>query len=146
MRKRIALLALLVSTLTVCRAQNAAPPEGTQARRSLAITLLRAINTAEYDNKFKNGHFVDWDTLSESGLLDKALKLAAQKDPKVAGARFGKAPEILPGWHLRLNIHADGQGYDVMLEDVTDAACHYAAGSDERGVIRQSKTIDCDLQ
>jgi hypothetical protein len=146
MRKRIALLALLVSTLTVCRAQNAAPPEAIQARRSLASNLLRAINTAEYDNKFKNGRFVDWGTLSETGLLDKALKLAAQNDPKAAGARFGKAPEILPGWHLRLNIHADGQGYDVMLEDATDAACHYAAGSDERGVIRQSKTIDCDLQ
>jgi hypothetical protein len=46
---------------------------------------------------------------------------------------------------LRLNITADGQGYDVLLEDTTDKNCGYAAVTDERGVIRQSKAIDCQI-
>jgi hypothetical protein len=32
-----------------------------------------------------------------------------------------------------------------LLEDKTDKACGYAAITDERGVIRQSKAIDCDI-
>ncbi len=54
-------------------------------------------------------------------------------------------PEILPAWSLRLNVHADGKGYDVRLQDLTDKTCRYAALTDESGVIRQSKVIDCNI-
>jgi hypothetical protein len=54
-------------------------------------------------------------------------------------------PEVLPGWNLRLNVHAGGQGYDVLLKDLSDKNCGYAALTDEGTVIRQSKTIDCPL-
>jgi hypothetical protein len=37
-----------------------------------------------------------------------------------SNVRFGDAPEILPGLNLRLNVHTDGQGYDVLLADETD--------------------------
>jgi len=33
-----------------------------------------------------------------------------------ANVHFGDTPEILPGWNLRLNVHTDGQGYDLLLE------------------------------
>jgi hypothetical protein len=46
---------------------------------------------------------------------------------------------------LRLNLTADAQNYDVLLEDTTDKSCAYAAVTDERGVIRQSKAIDCPI-
>jgi hypothetical protein len=49
-------------------------------------------------------------------------------------------PEILPGHNLRFNVHSDGQGYDVLLEDATDKS-GYAALSDERGVIRECKAL-----
>jgi hypothetical protein len=51
----------------------------------------------------------------------------------------------LPGWSLRLNLTKDGAGYDLMLEDTTDKTCGYAAVTDERGVIRQSKAFDCPI-
>jgi hypothetical protein len=54
-------------------------------------------------------------------------------------------PEILLGWSLRLAVHADGKGYDVRLQDLTDKGCWYAALTDESGVIRQSKAIDCEI-
>jgi hypothetical protein len=39
----------------------------------------------------------------------------------------------------------DGKGYDLMLQDLTDKTCWYAALTDESGVIRQSKAIDCKI-
>jgi hypothetical protein len=59
--------------------------------------------------------------------------------------RPGPAPEILPGRSLRLNVTADGKGYDLILEDLTDKSCGYALATDERGIIRQSKNIDCAI-
>lgn len=44
-----------------------------------------------------------------------------------------------------MNIHADGQGYDVLLRDMTDKKCGYAAVTNENAVIWQGKTIDCEL-
>src|SRR5262249_32246660 len=89
---------------------------------------------------------------------------------RLSGANFADPPEILPGWSLRMNVHADGQGYDVMLQDMQDTTpkkcwnslkdaltdkecrdalaakkCWYAALTDESGVIRQSKAIDCEI-
>jgi hypothetical protein len=58
---------------------------------------------------------------------------------------YGRGPEIVPGWKLRLNLSKDGKAYDLLLEDVTDPKCGYAVVSDERGLIRQSKAIDCAL-
>lgn len=75
----------------------------------------------------------------------KAMKWAAHNDPQFAGAQLSKPPQILPGWMLRLNLINSGTGYDLHLEDSTDKACGYAVITDERAVIRQSKTIDCAI-
>jgi hypothetical protein len=58
---------------------------------------------------------------------------------------FCEGPEILPGWSLRLDVIDGGEGYDLLLEDTTDRTCGYAAATDERGLIRQSKSIDCPI-
>ncbi len=44
------------------------------------------------------------------------------------------------GYGLRLNVHADGVGYDLRLEDTT-AKPSYAAFSDESGVIWQGERL-----
>lgn len=41
--------------------------------------------------------------------------------------------------------HCGWQGYDLILEDLTDKSCGYALVTDERGIIRQGKTIDCAI-
>ena len=141
-------LALLVSifvAVALFAAQNvsvAQSDEAVHARRSIAINLLRAINTAEYQYKFKRGRFADWDALLESEeFAGRAMQGAARNDSQLAGTHLSKCPDILPGWRLRMNVHADEQGYDVMLEDATDNSFGWAAITDERAVIRESKSI-----
>jgi hypothetical protein len=58
---------------------------------------------------------------------------------------YGRGAEILPGWKLRLTLSKDASAYDLLLEDVTDPKCGYAVISDERGLIRQGRSIDCSL-
>src|SRR5208282_5810437 len=68
--------------------------------------------------------------------LDSACGGARQPVP-VCGSS-AQAP--LRCWYLRLNLHADGQGYDLRLEDST-AKPLYAAFSDESGVIWQGEPL-----
>ena len=51
------------------RAQSPAAPSSPdeQARRSVAVNTLRAINTAEYAYKFRHGTFASWNVLLASG-------------------------------------------------------------------------------
>lgn len=58
--------------------------------------------------------------------------------------QFNDTPEILPGWNPRLNVHSYGQGYDLLLILMYEE-CGYAVLTDENGVIRQSKAIDCEI-
>jgi hypothetical protein len=115
-----------------------------QDRRMVAISLLKAINTIELTYHARNGSFVVWQTLA-SDQPKYFNEFLAMHSLQKADAHFRGAPEILPGWNLRLNVHPDGQGYDVLLRDMTDDKCGYAALTDENGVIRQSKAIDCEI-
>jgi hypothetical protein len=152
MRKKGITLTVLVVVLTLgvvtsIRSQNAPPKpsDATNAKRSLAIGLLRAINTAELDYKIKYGLYANWEALSTSGgFLEKGLTWAAKNDPQFAEVKLSKAPEVLPGWTLRLNLTADAQHYDLMLQDKEDE-CVYAAVTNESGLIWQAKNIQCPL-
>ena len=143
----IVLTFVLVVTATERSQDVAAQASGHEHERgSIAVNLLRAINTAEYDYRYKHGGFVDWATLVKSEDLKlSGMQAGAQNEPQLAGVQLSEGPKILPGWMLRLNLTPDGKGYDVMLEDKTDKKCGYAALTDERAIIRQSKTIDCPL-
>jgi hypothetical protein len=147
-------IALAVATLLVSAAplsSQIAPGQTSdiaRARRDIAISLLRNINTTEVTYKSRHGGaYAAWDALlaSEEFHGSKVLALLAKYDSQLLNTQFSTAPEILPGWSLRLNLTADAQGYDLLLEDTTDKTCGYAAITGERGVIRQSKAIDCDI-
>jgi hypothetical protein len=140
------LLILGLATSLRCQNAQAKSSDADHAKHSLATNLLRAINTAELDYEIKHGTYTTWETLGASGeSLETCLQQMARKEPQFADVRLSNGPEILPGWRLRLDLVADGEGYDVLLEDTTDNTCGYSAGSDERGVIRQSKAIDCEI-
>ncbi len=115
-------------------------------RRSFAINLLRALNNSELDYQKKHGSYANWDALLAEGYFDQSgTKWVSTDFPTVAHALYGRGPEIVPGWRLRLNVSNNGKSYDALLEDVTDPKCGYAGVTDERGVIRQGKAIDCPL-
>jgi len=140
------LLVLFLGVLTSQNAQDA--PVGAEKsdrlRHQFAVTLLRTLNTAEAVEHSTYGLYAPWQTLvaHHTEYFDQFIALHRQQLPY---RRFGDSPEIAPGWNLRMNMHADGGGYEVLLRDLTDKKCGYAAVTDENGVIRQGKAIDCDI-
>jgi hypothetical protein len=103
----------------------------------LALGFLRTINTAEGADFSKYGSYASWQTLlaHQPEYLNSWLSTYYART-----AHFGDLPEILPGLKLRLSGHTDGQGYDVLVEDMGDER-GYAGLSDERGVIRDCKWL-----
>lgn len=110
-----------------------------QIRRSVAIDVLRTINMAEVLEQRTYGSFTSWQTLVERHpeMFDEFMTKHGQR---IAVSRFATPPEILPGLRLRFNLHIDGQGYEVLLEDTTQQN-GYAVLTDERASIRESKWI-----
>lgn len=151
MRKHVVILSTVLAVLffgamTPQFAQNTCTnsPSPDRERRGHAIALLRMIGTAEVGELSNYGSYSSWQTLlaHQPKYFDKFLAI---NYPQEANVHFGDTLEVLPGWSLRFNVHADGQGFDVRLQDLTDKACWYAALLDEGGVIRQSKAIDCQI-
>jgi hypothetical protein len=57
------------------------------ARRSVAVNLLRAINTAEYPYKSKHGAFASWDALVTSEEFNsQGMPFATQNEAQLANA------------------------------------------------------------
>ena len=100
-------------------------------RRTLAVGLVQAIGTVEGSEKAKTGSYVDWPTLRahHADYLDRFI--AAFRQQLHDARNWGDLPEVLPGLSLRMNVHADGQGYDIRVEDLSDKNCGFAAFSDE---------------
>jgi hypothetical protein len=149
MRKTATIFVLAVCLLLLpsARAQKASPqvPDRERERRSLAINLTRAINAAEANYKKNHGVYVTWDALLANGdFTDTGTKWAPESFPTVAHAMYGRGPEIVPGWKLRLSLSKDGTAFDLVLEDVTDPKCGYAVFSDDRGRVRQGKSVECE--
>ncbi|MGB2678182.1 MAG: hypothetical protein WAN12_13950 [Candidatus Acidiferrum sp.] len=145
----IALIAIGLALGATAWPQKPSPGIGDRERerRSFAINLVRAIQKAQLDFKSKHAIYANWDSLIGNGYFTSiGTKWASSDFPTVAQALYGSGPEIVPGWRLRLNVSHSGSAYDLLLEDVTDPKCGYAALSDERGTIRQAKSLECPIQ
>jgi type II secretory pathway pseudopilin PulG len=139
-------IAALVGAAASPQKVSIAPASRERERQSFAVNLTRAINNAEQNYKNKNDKYADWTTLTGNGdFTETGTKWAPTGFPTVSHAMYARGAEIVPGWKLRLNLSHEGKAYDLTLEDATDPKCNYAAISDERGIIRQSKVIDCPL-
>jgi type II secretory pathway pseudopilin PulG len=139
-------IALLAGAAASPQKVSIAPASRERERQSFAVNLARAINNAEQNYKSKNDKYADWATLTGNGdFTETGTKWAPAGFPTVGHAMYTRGVEIVPGWKLRLNLSHEGKAYDLTLEDATDPKCNYAAVTDERGLIRQSKVIDCPL-
>lgn len=148
MRRAALLMILVMSCQAASRAQKGTPavPDREREQRSFAQNLVKAINAAEADYRKKHDVYANWDTLVGIGdFSSNGTKWAPADFPTVAHALYGSGAEIVPGWRLRLHLSNGNKSYDLLLEDVTDPRCSYAVFSDERGLIRQGKSIDCPL-
>lgn len=152
MRRKMQGAAMLMVLVLTCQAaswaQKGSPVIENRElqRRSFAQNLVKAINAAEADYRKKHDVYANWDTLVGIGdFSSNGTKWAPAEFPTVAHALYGSGAEIVPGWRLRLHLSKGDKAYDLVLEDVTDPKCGYALFSDERGLIRQGKSIDCAL-
>jgi hypothetical protein len=148
MQSAALLLILMMSCQTTSWAQKGSPvvSDRERERRSFAQNLVKAINAAEADYRKKHEVYTNWDTLVGIGdFSSNGTRWAPSEFPTVAHALYGNGAEVVPGWRLRLHLSNNGKAYDLLLEDVTDPKCGYAVVTDERGLIRQGKSIDCAL-
>jgi hypothetical protein len=136
---RIMLGAALLAFILGTSASQFAQEQPNQQDRALTLGLLRTINTAEVTHFAQHGSYVSWDALREqnSKYLDDWLATYYSHDNSV---HFATLPQVLPGWRVRLNVHSDGKGYDVRVQDVGKDKS-YAALSDESGVIWQAEPL-----
>jgi hypothetical protein len=137
-----------LSTIAPANAQKNSPTQmdRERERRSLAANIVRAINNAEANYKKTHNTYATWnDLLSDNDFSESGTKWISDAFPTVAHAMYGPAPEIVPGWKLRLQISKDGNAYDLLLEDANDPKCRFAVISDNTGLIRQGKSIDCPI-
>ena len=137
------LLMLALGVLTPQFAQdvstNAEKTDQEKLHRALGMGLVRTITTAEVIELSKYGSYAEWPTLLVHQ-QEHFNEWLSSFYPQEVNQRFSDVPEILPGYGLRLNVHADGHGYDLRLED-TAAKPSYAAFSDESGVIWQGEPL-----
>ena len=142
-KNRILLSAvLLVLSLGVVTPQFAQEPSPDaekveqQKHHALCIGLVRAINTDEVTERTTYGSYGSWEDLL-AHQPEYFGRWLAKSDSQQTW--FADAPDILPGYSLRLNVPADGKGYDLRIQDTTGKA--WAAFSDEGGVIWQSEPL-----
>ena len=142
----IAFLSLFMGAPTPQFAQDtpSGPEKSDQEKRYHALGLVRSINTVEVTELYKYGSYSSWQTLLAHN-PEYMKKYLTMHYPQEVGMQFGEMPEVLPGWSLRLNVHPDGKGYDLMLQDLTSKECAFAAFSNESGVIWHGKAIDCKI-
>ena len=125
--KRTMLMALMLA-LMLTAASGAASQSAEEERRA-AITLLRAINTAEAAIH-RSGHYV---ALPE--LVDHAAMARVKPNIVMNGSAI-----TYQGAQVRLALSADATQYVVTV--VTGAPNYTAAFSDERGVIYTGKALE----
>src|ERR1700730_9424399 len=102
MRKRCAILVAVSWVLFLVfpfsqRAQNSPAQAGDSqhARRSFAINLLRAINTAEMAYRDKHGSFANWhDLLNSEEFTARGLKWAARQEPQLSVVQLSDGPQV----------------------------------------------------
>ena len=118
--------AVLLATIGVAASQ----PSPDDQRRA-AITLMRAVNTAEAAVKARTGKYVHLTELLGHAAMGR-LKAEIVVDAAMA---------TYHGSTIRLALSTDASQYQVAI--VPGETCGWAAFSDERGLIYTGKVLDC---
>ena len=130
-------LVIMIAATLAATAQTPAPtPE-----RVLAVQVLRALNTAEFNYAHEAGHFGTWDDLRPIIAKWKA------RDPKRTwgdALQSDSSGDPLPGWKLRVMVAADGQHYTLSLHK--DRQCDVNGFSDDTGVIYLGTSLGCETK
>lgn len=123
----------LILVVAICTGNGvvAARAQQPDDERRAAITVMRAVNTAENAVKQATGKYVELGALLEHGAMSRVK-------PDIA-ANGGLV--FHTGSQLRLALSTNAMGYQVMVVPVQ--TCGTAVFSDERGLIYTGKVLDC---
>jgi tetratricopeptide (TPR) repeat protein len=149
----VAVFLLAVSIHVVRGAGQAAPvtspSPASRDQKTLAVNIIRQINTAEvidcrskYGEIDKNKRFLSWDELLSAACFKQAQSRAGSS--KITENTLSAGPEIVPGLELRLVVSSDGKHYNLWLGQNQAGNCGFAFYSDERGVIYEGRVIGCE--
>lgn len=119
-----------VASILASAAVAATQPTADDGRRA-AITVLRAINTAENAVKQRTSKYVHLTELLEHQAMGRVKPNLAVNGSVVTHQ----------GATIRLAVSTDGAQYQVSV--VPGNTCGWAAFSDERGLIYTGKVLDC---
>lgn len=123
------LVAIVAFTITLSAIAVIAQQTPNDADRRAAITVLRAINTAENAAKQKGGRY-----LPMAELIDQPAMGRVKPNIAISGATFTHA-----GAEIRVALSADATQYVVTV--VSAAPTYTAAFTDERGVIYTGQAL-----
>lgn len=125
------LLTMLGVACVLASAAVAATQPSADADRRAAITVMRAINTAENAVRSQTGKYVHLAELLEHRAMGGVKSNITNKGGVVTHQ----------GATIRLALSNDGMQYQVSV--VPGDTCGWAAFSDERGLIYTGKVLDC---
>jgi hypothetical protein len=125
------LIAMLAFTVVLSGIALVATQPAPADDQRAAITVMRAINTAENAVRQSGGKFVPL-----AQLVDHPMMARVKANIAVDGNTITHQ-----GAQLRLALSADASGYQVMV--VPASTCGTAVFSDERGLIYTGKVLDC---
>ena len=149
----VSVFLLAVSIHVVRGAGQAAPvtspSPASRDQKTLAVDIIRQINTAEvidcrskYGEIDKNKKFLSWDELLSAPCFKQAQSRAGSS--KISENTLSAGPEIVLGLELRLVVSSDGKHYNLWLGQNQAGNCGFAFYSDERGAIYEGRVIGCE--
>lgn len=141
----------VIGVAQTCLHDGGESPEQ-QARRKLAISAARAINTLQHrTRRVENGDFkVTWTPTSFETMKQLSV-LPSDQLPQIGSPAvplsFASDSDLIPGWRLKLDVvtstgpsPSSPGGYWFMIRDTTDP-CGFAIVSNNDGVIFTSSPL-----
>lgn len=114
--------------------------ETSRESRMIGISVVRLINTAEANYRYRHGTYASLKALFDSGTISEA-----QKRSGVPGMQLAASGDVVPGWSLTLVTSAKGRSYELSVRNTGDP-CMFSFFSDQRGIIYQGGVIDCSIE
>lgn len=108
----------------------------------LAVNLVRLTNTAEMQEFQSKHRFLPWEDLFNSPAW-RSARTQNEERFSLKGITLGRAPEVIPGFEMRLALGPGQSHYQLALISKESSSCGTSYFSDERGLIYEAKPMGC---
>lgn len=113
--------------------------------RSNALGVVRLVTMAEADYFHRNSHYATFAELVKSGQLGKTATDAPENLRAFFALNLKSESEPVPGFVLGLDVPAEGNTYNLSLEQKTEK-CGFRLLADDKGAVLEGKSAHCDVE